>query len=47
MPVVQKNIPTQKGEFWDLIDPNNMRQVLKTVKEEVTVNKSSGSPCKT
>ncbi len=43
MPVVQKTIPTQKGEFWDLIDPNNMRQVLKTVKEEVTACEKSSA----
>jgi hypothetical protein len=34
MPIVQQIISTRGREFWDSLDPNNMRQVLEVVKEE-------------
>ena len=34
MPIVQQVIPTRRGEYWDSLDPNNLRQVLEAVKEE-------------
>ena len=34
MPIVQRIISTRGREFWDSLDPNNMRQVLEVVKEE-------------
>jgi len=40
MPVVQIIIPTQGREFWDSLDPNNSRQVLEAVKEEVKIKKA-------
>jgi hypothetical protein len=40
MPVVLKITPTRGREFWDSLDPNNVRQVLEAVKEEVKVEKA-------
>jgi hypothetical protein len=34
MPIVQQIISTRGREFWDSLDPNNVRQVLEVVKEE-------------
>jgi hypothetical protein len=46
MPVVQQIVPTRGREFWDSLDPNNIKQVLEAVKEEVRAEKNPGSPCK-
>jgi hypothetical protein len=35
MPVIQRIIPSRGKEFWDALDPDNMKQVLEAVKEEV------------
>jgi hypothetical protein len=43
MPVVQQIVPTREREFWDSLDPNNIRQVLEAVKGEVKGEKISGS----
>lgn len=39
MPVLQRIIPSRSKEFWDSLDPENMKQVLEAVKEEVNVKK--------
>ena len=33
MPIIRQIIPTRGREFWDSLDPTNMRQVLEAVKE--------------
>ena len=38
MPAIQRIIPSRAKEFWDSLDPDNMKQVLETVKEEVKLN---------
>jgi hypothetical protein len=35
MPAIQRIIPSRGKEFWDALDPDNSRQVLEAVKEEV------------
>jgi hypothetical protein len=35
MPALQRIIPSRGKEFWDTLDPDNMKQVLEAVKEEV------------
>jgi hypothetical protein len=35
MPALQRIIPSRGKEFWDALDPDNMKQVLEAVKEEV------------
>jgi hypothetical protein len=35
MPALQQIIPSQGKEFWDALDPDNTKQVLEAVKEEV------------
>ncbi|KAI9730920.1 MAG: hypothetical protein M1818_007994 [Claussenomyces sp. TS43310] len=34
MPALQRIIPSRAKEFWDALDPDNMKQVLEAVKEE-------------
>jgi hypothetical protein len=45
MPAIQRIIPAQSKEFWDALDPENMKQVLEAVKDEV--KPTSGSKYKT
>jgi len=35
MPAIERIIPPRGREFWDALDPDNMEQVLKAVKEQV------------
>jgi hypothetical protein len=37
MPALQRIIPSQGKEFWDALDPDNTKQVLEAVKEEVSL----------
>jgi len=34
MPALQQIIPSRGKEFWDALDPDNVKQVLEAVKEE-------------
>lgn len=38
MPVLQRIIPSRGKEFWDALDPDNMKEVLEAVKEEVNLH---------
>jgi hypothetical protein len=38
MPALQRIIPSRGKEFWDALDPDNTKQVLEAVKEEVKLN---------
>jgi hypothetical protein len=38
MPALQRIIPSRGKEFWDALDPDNVKQVLEAVKEEVKLN---------
>jgi len=38
MPALQQIIPSRGKEFWDALDPENMKLVLEAVKEEVRLN---------
>jgi hypothetical protein len=37
MPVLEQIIPPRSKDFWDALDPNDMKQVLEAAKEEVTL----------
>ena len=46
MPAIRKIVPSRERRFWDSIDPENKKQVLEAVKDEVKPEKKvSGSPC--
>lgn len=38
MPVIEQIVPSRGKEFWDTLDPDNMKEVLEAVKEEVKLN---------